>query len=940
MRVNSSRAGRVLALMMITAAWLPLTSHAYDLIAPVSLWPVGDVNWKENLVGNGTNIPIPSVGSPLQDGSTSWGQALQKAIDDLNAVIPDEVLTLSITQDSGIAAGSQDDVNNVEFAATVYGNAWGGSTVGISLSLWTGNRKTENDVLFNATKTWNSYEGPQQGGITDFRRIALHEFGHSLGLDHPDDAGQVVSAIMNSVSSDIDELQQDDIDGILSIYGAIMPIQITTHPQSYTTPVGGSWPFSVVATGSELITYDWEQSTNSGATWSDIGFDSSTTMGSFSGLGMGQNGMQIRVNVTNPAGTVTSNVATLTVTASAQAPAITAHPANDSVIVGEDATFTVAASGSETPTIQWQLSSNGGATWSNVSNGFTLPSGPTYSGATTTTLQITASIAGINGRMYRAVATNSAGSATSDAATLTVTGVAVAPTIATHPSSATVFEGDPASFTVVASGTAPLSYQWKKGGVDIGGETSATYSIVSAMETHEGSYTVVVSNSEGSVTSNAATLTVDPPVFAPTITSHPSSASVTVGDPASFTVVATGTAPLSYQWRKGGVNISGATSATYNIAATVDGDAGSYTCVVTNVAGSATSNAATLTVNTPPAITSHPAAETAVIGAQVTFSVTATGTAPLTYQWRRNGVDIAGATNSSYTVSSVEGSHGGAYTVVVTNAAGSVTSDGAVLTIDSTPRLINVSCRAFAGSGATTLIMGFYINGTGMKELIIRGVGPKLLDYQVPTVVADPSITVYKGDDPIASNNDWNSALAPDFLRVGAFELNTGSKDAAIKVTLEPGLYTVHLVNNGPIGEGVIEVYDFSRDLGSRLTNVSCRLNMNPNQLVILGTALIAGQTGGLVRNVGPGIAPYLPDPNSVLADPHLRVFSGPNEVAVNDDWELATRAYFVPTGAFDLPDGSKDAAVRVMLTPGENTVHATGKGGGGIAIIEIYESP
>jgi hypothetical protein len=115
---------------------------------------------------------------------------------------------------------------------------------------------------------------------------------------------------------------------------------------------------------------------------------------------------------------------------------------------------------------------------------------------------------------------------------------------------------------------------------------------------------------------------------------------------------------------------------------------------------------------------------------------------------------------------------------------------------------------------------------------------------------------------------------------------------------------------------------------------------MDANQIVILGTVLLDGPIGALVRNVGPGIASYLPDPSAALPDPHLRVYSGQNEIAENDDWEMATRTHFVTTGAFDLPDGSKDAATRVVLTPGENTAHASGKGGEGIAIIEIYESP
>src|SRR4029078_1424676 len=143
------------------------------------------------------------------------------------------------------------------------------------------------------------------------------------------------------------------------------------------------------------------------------------------------------------------------------------------------------------------------------------------------------------------------------------------------------------------------------------------------------------------------TLTVNVP---PSITTQPASATVNVGATATFTVVAMGTAPLSYQWKKNGTAIGGATSASYTTPATVAGDDGAiFAVVVTNVAGGATSNNASLTVNVPPSITAQPANVTVNAGATATFTVTATGTAPLSYQWSRNGNTITGATSASYT---------------------------------------------------------------------------------------------------------------------------------------------------------------------------------------------------------------------------------------------------------------------------------------------------
>src|SRR5256714_1549714 len=139
-----------------------------------------------------------------------------------------------------------------------------------------------------------------------------------------------------------------------------------------------------------------------------------------------------------------------------------------------------------------------------------------------------------------------------------------------------------------------------------------------------------------------------PPVV-PSISTQPASQTVTAGQTATFTVVATGTAPLSYQWRKSGTAISGATAPTYTTPATTSADSGAqFTVVVTNTAGSVTSNAATLTVNasaTAPSIPTQPASQTLAVGQTATFTVVATGTAPLSYQWQKNGTAITGATD-------------------------------------------------------------------------------------------------------------------------------------------------------------------------------------------------------------------------------------------------------------------------------------------------------
>lgn len=172
----------------------------------------------------------------------------------------------------------------------------------------------------------------------------------------------------------------------------------------------------------------------------------------------------------------------------------------------------------------------------------------------------------------------------------------------------------------------------------------------------------------------------------PTITTQPSSQTVSAGNPVTFTVIATGSGN-TYQWRKGGVNIGGATSASYTIAATVAGDAGNYDVVITNPSGSVTSNTAVLTVNVAgfPAITTQPTNQSVTAPATATFTVVATGTGPLTYQWYRGaGTGTPVGTNSAtYTTAatSVGADNGAQFHVVVSNGLGSVDSNLVTLTV-------------------------------------------------------------------------------------------------------------------------------------------------------------------------------------------------------------------------------------------------------------------
>lgn len=284
--------------------------------------------------------------------------------------------------------------------------------------------------------------------------------------------------------------------------------------------------------------------------------------------------------------------------------------------------------------------------------------------------------------------------------------IAVPPVITAPPLSQTATAGDHVTLTVSASGTAPLLYQWSKDGVVINGATGPSLDLPNVPLEAAGNYTVTVTNAAGSVTSAPATLTVNALAVPPTIITGPVGLTAHLGDSATFTVVASGSVPLSYIWLKNDVPIAGATQSSLSLTNLQLADAGSYTVAVSNSAGTAVSEAAALVVTlVAPTIVRQPVGQTLGIGMSTTLTVLAAGSAPLTYQWMKDGVAIEGATTPSLSLNQVQVTDAGDYDVIVENPAGFSLSSTATIAVATEPTgslsAFNLTGFATVGAGTT-----------------------------------------------------------------------------------------------------------------------------------------------------------------------------------------------------------------------------------------------
>ena len=777
---------------------------------------------------------------------------------------------------------------------------------------------------------------------------------------------------------------------------------IVSQPASQSVGTGGTVQLSISVGGSAPFSYQWRKNSVaiSGATTGTF------RLANFQPADAGA----YDVVVTNALGTAPSAVATLTSVA-ATPPTLNTQPVGGSLFAGNVAAFSVSFSGSGPFYLQWRkdgvaipgatssiyiqgnsqpsfsgvydvvVSTLGGSVTSSPANllvvtnpgfltgplGQAVGSGGTVLlsataigdlplnyqwrkdgvpivGATSNSLRVTDFVAAA---VYDAVVTNTAGSSTSIAAALTLaTGTLTPPTITTQPVGATVNETSSRTFSVGATGTGQLFYQWRRNGITIVGATNSSISLTAITPANAGTYDAVVSNPFGAVTSASALLSVNPVGI--TFTTHPSDTPVYVGTPAILTVAATGvpSAP-SYQWRRNGVIVGTGTTFTVNSVQLTD--TGIYDVVATNTHTTATSNAATLTVtDAAPIVTQPPLSTTLAVGGNTTLAVAAVGSAPLSYQWRRDGIPLAGATSATFPVANAQTYHTGDYTVVVTNALGSTTSAAARLNV--VPRVVAYSARLQIDADGAVAV--FTVEGTLPKKVLLRAVGPGLAPFGF-SGLPDPQLELFSSTGALlAINNDWatsadTAAISSTTAAVGAFTLAIGSRDSAMIATLAPGTYTVRAKPaSGAGGTGYLELYD--ADLAtapmSTLPYVAVRGRMGAGGGVVIGGlgSNGRGQRSYLVRAIGPSLG--LPGAH---ANPAMLIVRDGTLVGSNDDWDTnpgdatATAAAVTRVATFALPAGARDSALVLTgnLHAGACTVQVGGSDAlGGTVLLELHD--
>jgi len=395
----------------------------------------------------------------------------------------------------------------------------------------------------------------------------------------------------------------------------------------------------------------------------------------------------------------------------------------------------------------------------------------------------------------------------------------------------------------------------------------------------------------------------------------------------------------------------------YDITVTVGGVAVPATAVL-DADGVVTDIVVTATVAGTPRITHEPVGATVAPGSPVTLTFEAAGLPAPTLTWYKDGVALPG-TSATLSIASASAGDEATYHAEAVNSAGTARTRSVKVGVRAPDareeKLINISTRGKVLGGNAVMIAGFYVEG-GPKDVLLRGVGPRLGTLGVAGALADPRLELYRSSDneKIGENLDWDPALAPVFSQVGAFGLGTDTKSSALRITLPPGGYTAQLGSeDGGTGIAIVEAYDVAAGEPLKLVNISTRGFVGTDSEILIGGFYVRGSVPQkvLIRGVGPrlaafGVAGTLADPRLTVLEPVPGQPGVSRTIASNDDWcvgqdRTVIAAAAAQVFAFGLESFSRDACLLLSLEPGSYTVHLAGAPGtSGVALVEVYAVP
>jgi hypothetical protein len=444
------------------------------------------------------------------------------------------------------------------------------------------------------------------------------------------------------------------------------PPTITVQPSNTAVGQGLTLTLNVTATGTGSPTYQWYKDSvkipgGTFAQYTKSGADAGTAGNYF-------------VIISNPAGDTKS--ATITVTVG-QLPAITVQPTSKAVTLGSAQTLSVSATGTGPLTYYWQKM---GRPYKTTSNG----------------ILNFASITSSDLATYRVIVSNLVGTATSQNASFSAPTNGLPPGILADPQSLTAVENSTATLKVIANGEQPLTFQWKFNGNPIAGKTQDTLTLTSIGTSHQGNYSVVVSNRNDTIESSEATLTL---AYLPHIVAQPTNVTVVEGQTLSVNLTATNA--TDYRWFHNNAAFASTTNAQLIVENTPTNLTGKLTLVLSNSVGSITSAPIAVTVFGLPKIITQPLNQSPQKGTTVTLSTAVVGTSPFTYQWKKNGVNLSGATAATLTLANIQPVNEANYTVQVSNAYGQDSSSPAYIRVMDAPAFAAHPANTAVNQGAT-----------------------------------------------------------------------------------------------------------------------------------------------------------------------------------------------------------------------------------------------